>query len=234
MSKKDKGTDDSTGSATEITRRDFVGNTLLGSGAALLTAGSPLSVMAMGKDGRPEFKLGNSMPLPLNQLDKGWTGYGGEGDYASANGNTHAVVNAAHTFRNGDFEERVAGATDSGEEYDLVVVGAGFAGCTAAYTFLKAKPDAVYTTAAGMTRLSCSQYPGIVSCNSLTGYVLVFNNPNTISIQLHWIDYDGNLVSYGTLAPGASLTMETYNTHPWRITDACGNCLAIYVKGSTC
>jgi spermidine dehydrogenase len=142
MSTKDKDSNESTGSATEITRRDFVGNTLLGSGAALLTAGSPLSVMAMGKDGRPDFKLGKSMPLPLNQLDKSWTGYGGVGDYASANGNTHSVVNAAHTLRNGDFEDRVASATDSGEEYDLVIVGAGFAGCTAAYTFLKEKPDA--------------------------------------------------------------------------------------------
>lgn len=34
MSTKDKNTNDSTGAATEITRRDFVGNTLLGSGAA--------------------------------------------------------------------------------------------------------------------------------------------------------------------------------------------------------
>jgi spermidine dehydrogenase len=129
-------------SPSEMTRRDFVGNTLIGSGITLLSAGAPLSVMGMGDKGQPDFKLGRTIPLPLNDLGKSWTGYGGVGDYATANGNTHAVVNAAHTLRNGDFEDRVGSAQDSGEEYDLVVVGAGFAGCTAAYTFLKEKPDA--------------------------------------------------------------------------------------------
>lgn len=126
----------------EMTRRDFVGNTLLGSGIALLSAGAPLSVMGMDDDGQPDFALGRTMPLPLNDLDSNWTGYGGVGDYATANGNTHAVVNAAHTLRNGDFEERVNSAQHTGEDYDLVVVGAGFAGCAAAYTFLKENPGA--------------------------------------------------------------------------------------------
>lgn len=125
--------------APAITRRDFVGGTLIGSGAALLSAKSP---GAMAKPGQPGFKLGNTMPLPLNDLDKTWTGYGGVGDYASANGNTHSVVNAAHTLRNGDFQSQIKGSIDTREEYDLVVVGAGFAGCTAAYTFLKEHPDA--------------------------------------------------------------------------------------------
>ena len=48
----------------------------------------------------------------------------------------------AHTFRNGDFETRVKRARDTKEEYDLVVVGAGFAGITAAYTYKKHNPDA--------------------------------------------------------------------------------------------
>ena len=34
------------------------------------------------------------------------------------------------------------GAANTGEHYDVVVVGAGFAGCTAAYTYLKARPNA--------------------------------------------------------------------------------------------
>ena len=127
--------------AGEITRRDFVGNTLVGSGAALLAASAPLRTLAAGS-GAPDFRLGRTIPIPLTGLDASWTGYGGQGDYATSNGNTHAVVNAAHTLRNGDFKERVAGAADTGEAYDLVVVGAGFAGCTAAYTYLKHKPDA--------------------------------------------------------------------------------------------
>ena len=125
-----------------ITRRDFVGNTLVGSGAALLTAAAPWNALGMEAKPGDGFRLGRSMPTPLNDLDERWTGYGGVGDYATANGNTHKVVNAAHTLRNGDLAERVSAAQDTGEEYDLVVVGAGFAGCTAAFTYLKEKPDA--------------------------------------------------------------------------------------------
>ena len=78
-----------------ITRRDFVGSTLIGSGVALLAAGAPLAAMGAGTDAGNDFRLGRTMPSPLNSLDQSWTGYGGVGDYATANGNTHAVVNAA-------------------------------------------------------------------------------------------------------------------------------------------
>ena len=124
-----------------ITRRDFIGHTLVGSGAALLSAKAP-GVMGQTGPKPDEFKLGRTMPIALNDLDKKWTGPGGIGDYATANGNTHAVVNAAHTFRNGDFAKQVKFAEDSGEKYDLVIVGAGFSGCSAALSYLKEKPDA--------------------------------------------------------------------------------------------
>jgi spermidine dehydrogenase len=127
---------------SSITRRDFVGGTLIGSGAALLSAKAPgLVSNAEAADAKaPDFP--QKMSAPLNTLDKSWTGPGGVGDYASANGNTHDVVNAAHTFRNRDFDARMASAADTGEHFDLVVVGGGFAGITAAYTFLKDKPEA--------------------------------------------------------------------------------------------
>ena len=87
----------------------------------------------------PDFP--QTMAAPLNDLDESWTGPGGVGDYARANGNTHSVVNAAHTFRNREFDDRITSAIDSGEHYDLVIVGAGFAGVTAAYTYLKERPN---------------------------------------------------------------------------------------------
>ncbi|MEM9182816.1 MAG: FAD/NAD(P)-binding protein [Pseudomonadota bacterium] len=124
-----------------ITRRDFVGGTLVGSGAALLTAGAP-AMMKKASAQTPTDPFPQSIPMPLNDRDSSWTGPAGVGDYAKANGNTHEVINAAHTFRNRDFEARVRLAEDTGEHYDLVCVGAGFAGITAAYTFLKEKPDA--------------------------------------------------------------------------------------------
>ena len=129
-SQKDKNT---------VTRRDFVGGTLIGSGAALLTASAPGVVKAQAPRA-PEFP--QTMAAPLNDLDESWTGPGGVGDYARSNGNTHAEVNTAHTFRNRDFDARMSSASDTGEHYDLVVVGAGFAGVAAAYTYLKEQPDA--------------------------------------------------------------------------------------------
>ena len=128
---------------SSITRRDFVGGTLIGSGAALLTANAPgLIANAQEVSGGSKPLFPQTFAAPLNNLDESWTGPGGVGDYASANGNTHDVVNAAHTFRNQDFAVQMEHAADTGEHFELVVVGAGFAGCTAAYTYLKEKPDA--------------------------------------------------------------------------------------------
>lgn len=108
-----------------------------------MTAKAPgLAAHAQERDTGLQPRFPQTISAPLNDLTESWTGPGGVGDYASANGNTHQVVNAAHTFRNGDFGARIRSAADTGEHYDLVVVGAGFAGVTAAYTYLKARPDA--------------------------------------------------------------------------------------------
>src|SRR5262249_40349423 len=70
------------------------------------------------------------------QLGPDWYGPGGVGEYAPSHGNTPDVVMAAHRVRDGRFDAAaVASATDTGEEYDLVVVGAGFAGLAAAHHF---------------------------------------------------------------------------------------------------
>ena len=124
-----------------ISRRDFVGGTLIGSGVALLTALAPRWATAKGGANLPP-EFPQSIAAPLNTLDASWTGPGGVGSYAKANGNTHDVVNAAHTFRNRDFDTQLANAEATGEHFDLVIVGAGFAGISAAYTYLKSKPEA--------------------------------------------------------------------------------------------
>ena len=124
-----------------ISRRDFVGGTLIGSGVALLTALAPRWATAKGGTNLPP-EFPQSIAAPLNTLDASWTGPGGVGSYATANGNTHHVVNAAHTFRNRDFDAQLANAEVTGEHFDLVIVGAGFAGISAAYTYLKSQPDA--------------------------------------------------------------------------------------------
>jgi spermidine dehydrogenase len=68
------------GLGTAMTRRDFVGATLIGSGALLL--GAPPPSRAQG-------------------LSAEFNGYAGIGDYARSNGNIASVVNAAHGIRDG-------------------------------------------------------------------------------------------------------------------------------------
>jgi len=113
------------GMDADITRRDFLNTVALGTGAALLDAVAP--------------GLRKPLATPSPRLDPAseWTGYGGVGDYARSNGNTWEVVNAGHGIRDNMYERAIAGATATGETHDLVVVGGGFAGVIAAYTFLK-------------------------------------------------------------------------------------------------
>ena len=122
------------GSQPDVTRRDFIGGSLIGSGAALLATAAPSRYFSASAQ---------TVAMPMTGLDQSWTGPSGIGDYAGKNGNTHVVVNAAHgEIRNGSLDKRIANAPVVDELYDLVIVGAGISGLTAAYVFLDAKPDA--------------------------------------------------------------------------------------------
>jgi spermidine dehydrogenase len=92
-----------------ISRRDFVNGVLVGAGASLLTSPAPAA-------------------------DSPWTGYGGVGDYRWSNGNTEAVRNAAHGIRDHLYPDPDLPVH---ETYDVVVIGGGFSGTTAAYEFNK-------------------------------------------------------------------------------------------------
>lgn len=114
-----QSSDDQLGMSAPITRRDFVNGVLAGSGAALL-AGSGMASAASG---------------PFAPSGSPWTGYGGVGDYSWSNGNTEAVIQAAHGIRDRTYPDVTGKGAD--EEVDLVVVGGGFSGMTVAYEFSK-------------------------------------------------------------------------------------------------
>jgi len=97
-----------------ITRRDFLGSTLLASGAALLLGASPQELLA--------------------QTDQ-FTGYGGVGEYSSSNGNTLPVLRDGHSIRDGRYDPLPNGVIDTGETYDCVIVGGGISGLAAALFF---------------------------------------------------------------------------------------------------
>ena len=94
-----------------ITRRDFLNGTLL-AGAGLMVG--------------PR--------LQISPADA-WNGFGGVGDYARAHGNMYDDMMTAHRMRDGEFERAIAGATDTGELYDLIAVGGGISGLAAAVFF---------------------------------------------------------------------------------------------------
>jgi spermidine dehydrogenase len=113
------------GMDSSITRRDFLGTTLLASGAALLDGLPPSHLLAA--------RTRDASAVP----DSEWNGYGGVGDYASSNGNTWEVLTAGHNLRDGGYEKLLANAEDIGETYDCVVIGGGISGLAAALFFLR-------------------------------------------------------------------------------------------------
>src|SRR5487761_547261 len=91
-----------------IARRDFLNAALLASGDLLLSGRAP------------------------HLLTRDWTGPGGVGDYRRSNGNTEAVMNAGHLIRDEVYARLPASAEDTGEIYDLAVIGGGISGLAAA------------------------------------------------------------------------------------------------------
>ena len=113
--------DDRLGMNEPITRRDFVNAALVAGGGLWLHGQMP------------------ALPTGGGATADTWTGYGGVGDYARSNGNTFDVMNAAHAIRDRTFESKLAGAIDTGEMYDLLVVGGGISGLASAVFFQKRK-----------------------------------------------------------------------------------------------
>jgi spermidine dehydrogenase len=136
MSRRDRTpSKDPLGTSRAITRRDFINGALAGCGAALVAKTRNVAA---------------AMPTSFAPSGSPWTGFGGVGDYSGSNGNTAAVVDAAHRIRDRLYPDPASASID--ESYDLVIVGGGFSGMTAAYEFTK-------RGAAGRTCLLLENHP---------------------------------------------------------------------------
>jgi spermidine dehydrogenase len=118
------------GDSCNTTRREFVG-AVVGSlvGATALAAPPAPAATAAQEQNSPSTGTANpssnstDYPPMLQGL----------------RGQTQPAMEAAHTLRDG---ESIPAAADTGENYDIVIVGAGMSGLGAAYFYRKALPDA--------------------------------------------------------------------------------------------
>jgi spermidine dehydrogenase len=160
--------DGALGMDEQITRRDFMNATLLASGGAALTGLTPYQIMAqMGKDN--------------------WTGYGGVGDYAESHGNTFEVMTAGHQIRDHVFANPPHDAEDTGEVFDLVVVGGGLSGLGAA--------------------LYCKQHAPKAKCLLLENHPIFGGEAkqNEFIVDGHRLTAPQGSLSFGTPRPGSPL-----------------------------
>jgi spermidine dehydrogenase len=116
--KKDK----ELGITREITRRDFLNGVAIGAGTTLLGGGSlnaeRLLAAAIVDETAPEKQPGYYPPAKMG-----------------VRGNHDGTFTYAHRLRDGESPDAMGDAADTGELYDLVVVGGGISGLAAAYSY---------------------------------------------------------------------------------------------------
>jgi spermidine dehydrogenase len=113
--KNDPGLDEALGLNTPIPRRDFLNGTLLSVGSLAAASLSPLQQVAHAR---------GSTPQPRK---------------SSWGGNSQDAFDAGHAVRDGLYDDRNITAEDTGEFFDLLIVGGGFSGLASAYYFKQAK-----------------------------------------------------------------------------------------------
>jgi spermidine dehydrogenase len=109
------------GMARAISRRDFLNGAALGAGASLVGGAlSPAQLLAAGILDEPRLQNAPDYYPPAKQ---------------GMRGNHDGSFAMAHRMRDGENADALGEPTDTGETYDLVVVGGGISGLAAAYRF---------------------------------------------------------------------------------------------------
>ncbi|GAB6044087.1 VHL beta domain-containing protein [Endothiovibrio diazotrophicus] len=79
------------------------------------------------------------------------------------------------------------------------------------------------------TELSCDQESGQRSNSSGGSASVTFQNDSSATVNVYWINFQGNRTLYKTLTAGASYRQPTYIGHPWVVTDESERCVYLWV-----
>lgn len=127
----DRSRDHELGMDREITRRDFLDGVALTIGGVMLAgsaAGGLATALGGCGDGTPALQTPSVAAYPPALTD--------------LQGQTDAARTVPHLLRDGIFWDQAGRPEATGETYDLVVVGAGISGLSAAYLYAQADPGA--------------------------------------------------------------------------------------------
>ncbi|MFD1934790.1 NAD(P)-binding protein [Nonomuraea mangrovi] len=118
------------GMSRPISRRDFFDGVAMAVGAAALGSltGCGMDAAAPGRIGTDRLEVPGQVTFP-----PGLTGL---------QGNTPAALSVPHALRDDRFWQYAGEARPTGENYDLVVVGGGISGVSAAFEWLRNDPNA--------------------------------------------------------------------------------------------
>ncbi|MGP0058997.1 MAG: caspase family protein [Beijerinckiaceae bacterium] len=75
----------------------------------------------------------------------------------------------------------------------------------------------------------CSDEQSLKSVDARRPTGISFKNSRDTSIRIFWIDYAGKRKLYGSLSYGQSLSLQTFMTHPWVITNNVDTCIGVYL-----
>lgn len=77
--------------------------------------------------------------------------------------------------------------------------------------------------------LGCDTYGNARSMSGEVPQQVTFSNPGHAARVLFWIDYEGQPTQIAIVEPGLWVTIDSYLTHPWLITDMDGVCQDVMV-----
>ena len=75
---------------------------------------------------------------------------------------------------------------------------------------------------------ACDTEGELRSLDDGTQITVTFINDSKISVDLFWIDYEGNREKFTSVPVDGSFTLLTYVSHPWVVVDPDGSCLQVF------